>query len=373
MMLVLSPTYSLRGGIQRFHDLLCLALDELAPALDLRATVICIGDSRDDFRRSGRQWRHLTFVPGGSARRAALLAWREAARLRPELLLVALVGMTPLGLACRPWLSRGYGFVAHGMEAWAKPRRLRRLAARRASFAFAVSENTRAALAASTSLPRERIRLLPNALEPRFETLPDAAPEPASEPPEPELLTVARLWADEKMKGVDHTLRVVARLLQRHPRLRYRIVGKGSDKPRLERLAAELGLGQRVLFQQDVSDEELADCYRRCRLFVLPSGQEGFGIVFLEAMRFAKACIGGDAGGTPEVIEHERTGLLVPFGDEAALELALERLLDDPALCREMGERGRERLLERFSFTAFRERLRGHLETLLDGSVARAS
>jgi glycosyltransferase involved in cell wall biosynthesis len=119
------------------------------------------------------------------------------------------------------------------------------------------------------------------------------------------------------------------------------------------------------VFHQDISDDELAGYYKRCALFVLPSGQEGFGIVFLEAMRFAKPCIGGNVGGTPEVVEDGQTGLLVPFGDVDALERALDRLLADSALRKQMGIAGRRRLLTQFVFERFRARLEGYLRELL--------
>ena len=98
---------------------------------------------------------------------------------------------------------------------------------------------------------------------------------------------------------------------------------------------------------------------------MLPSGQEGFGIVFLEAMRYSKPCIGGNTGGTPEVIEDGRTGILVPFGDEPALATALERLLGDPELRLEMGRAGRQRLAERFVFERYRDRLAVILREML--------
>jgi glycosyltransferase involved in cell wall biosynthesis len=285
-------------------------------------------------------------------------------------LVVGILGMTPVGVLCRPWLARGFGFVAHGYECWKDhplrdKRRSRRWAARRASFAFAVSEHTARALSQMTGLARERIHLLPNTLEPSFETFGDGA---AAEPQAagPEILTVSRLWPQEREKGVDHMLAAFARLAPRYPLARYRIVGKGGDKPRLAALAASLGLGDRVTFHEDLSDAELAELYRRCAIFALPSGQEGFGIVFLEAMRFAKPCIGGDAGGTPEVVEHGRTGLLVPHGDVDALEAALERLLADPELRQELGRAGRRRLVERFSFESFRDALERHLRRLLE-------
>src|SRR6185436_19771442 len=169
-------------------------------------------------------------------------------------LIVGLLGMTPLGLACSPLLRRGFGFVAHGTESWLEGRFSRRFAARRARLAFAVSRNTAAALERATGLRADRVRWLPPALDPTIEQVASATARSFSDEDRPELLTVSRLWAEELQKGVDHALAAFARLASRHPRARYRIVGKGSDKPRLQSLAARLGLGDRVIFEEDLSD-----------------------------------------------------------------------------------------------------------------------
>jgi glycosyltransferase involved in cell wall biosynthesis len=361
----LSTIFRVRGGIPRFNHSLCRALDELADELDLEATALSQDDSQADYERSGAAWTRLRFVPGGGGPyRLSLRVAAVCLRDRPDALLIGLLGMTPLGLACRPLVPGGYGFVAYGTEAWTEPRLSRRLAARHARLAFAISNDTAAALSRATGLPPDRVRVLPPCVDPALERR-------ASEPSLPsveehlELLTVARLWAEELHKGVDHALRAFARVAPRHPGARYRIVGKGSDKPRLQALAATLGVADRVAFEEDLSDAELADRYRRCAIFVLPSGQEGFGIAFLEAMRFGKPCVAARAGGVPEAVEDGRTGLLVGFLDATALEAALDRLLGDAPLRRLMGEAGRRRVEEAFTFERFRERLRqGLLEWL---------
>jgi len=209
----------------------------------------------------------------------------------------------------------------------------------------------------------ERIRWVPNTLEPDFEP---SRPEAPTTRNGVQLLTVARLWSEERMKGVDHSLTAFARVHGRYPGARYRIVGKGSDRPRLEEIARRLGIADRVSFEQDLPDTELAEAYRGCDVFVLPSGQEGFGIVFLEAMKFAKPCIGGAVGGTPEVVLDEKTGLLVPFGNERALAAALDRLMGDDGLRRRMGLAGLERLQSEFTFPRFRDRLRSYLTELME-------
>lgn len=361
LLIALSTVFRVRGGIPRFNQMLCLALDQLAPQLGLEGTVICQDDTEEDYRAAGRPWARLEFLPGGGRAGLVRRALSAAARERPDLMLVGLLGMAPLGLACLPFVRRGFGFVAHGTEVWSEPRLSRRFAGRAARFAFAVSRHTATSVQRTVGLPASAIRLLPNALDPGFSSAPGAGT--AEE--RPELLAVARLWAGEEKKGVDHTIEVFSRLARRHPRIVLRVVGQGTDKPRLQALAASLGLGGRVVFEEGLSDEELISRYRHCSVFVLPSGQEGFGIVFLEAMRFAKPCVGGDAGGTPDVIVDGETGYLVPFGDLDALERALERLLDDEALRHGMGRAGLRRLQEEFTFERYRERLGRHLADLL--------
>jgi len=360
ILVVLSTVFKTHGGIPRFNQMLGLAFDQLCPELELGVTIVSQDDTLEDYREHGAPWRHAEFLEGGGRRALVRRAHALCRRDRPDLLLIGHLGMTPLGLLCWPWLRGGYGFVAHGTEAWDEPRWTRRFAARHASFALSVSQFTADALAEQTGLSPEAIRIFPNTLDPGFEMDLGESDERGLE-----LLSVARLWADQKGKGVDHTLRAFATLAPRFPDARLRIVGKGSDKPRLVELSRSLRIEPRVIFQEGVTDEELAERYRHCAVFVLPSGQEGFGIVFLEAMRYSKPCIGGSTGGTPEVIEDGRTGILVPFGDEAALATALERLLSDPGLRREMGRAGHQRLAERFVFDRYRDRLAAILRELL--------
>jgi glycosyltransferase involved in cell wall biosynthesis len=362
LLIPLSMVFRVRGGIPRFNQMLCLALDQLAPQLDFSATVVSQDDRRQDYEDAGKPWHHLEFVAGNGRRGLMTRTLGQSIRSRPDLMLIGLVGMTPLGVACLPFLRGGFGFIAHGAETWAEPRYSRRFSVRRARFAFAVSRHTGASLQRTFRIPAERIRRLPNTLDPGFGAFDEAVPE-ESQPPE--LLTVARLWAEEGMKGVDHTLKALASLSARHPHARYRIVGKGSDKARLQALAASLGLGQRVSFEEDLGDDELAERYRRCAGFVMPSGQEGFGIVFLEAMRFSKPCIGGDAGGTPDVIVDDETGFLVPYGDPGTLADRLDRLLSEPELRRRLGRAGRQRLIDEFTFERFKARVAEYIGELL--------
>lgn len=94
-----------------------------------------------------------------------------------------------------------------------------------------------------------------------------------------------------------------------------------------------------------VTDSEKKDLLAACDLLALPSRVDSFGIVLLEAWLYGKPVIGANAGGIPDVIENERDGLLVPFGDAGALAGAIQRLLQDRALAAELGARGCAKVL----------------------------
>ncbi len=98
-----------------------------------------------------------------------------------------------------------------------------------------------------------------------------------------------------------------------------------------------------------VSDSTLQSLYQSCDLFVAPSLYESFGLIYLEAMNYAKPVIGCQAGGIPEVVDHGVTGLLVEPQAPTAVAEAIVSLLKSPVKLREMGVAGRQRLLEEFT------------------------
>ena len=145
-------------------------------------------------------------------------------------------------------------------------------------------------------------------------------------------------------KRVDVLLQAAARLRRTIPGLEVRIVGNGPQARQLRDLHHEKGLGGRVVWLKDISQLELAQEYNRCDVFCLPSVQEGFGIVFLEAMAAGKPIVAARAGATPEVVEN---GLLVEPESEEALAEAIKRLHREPRLRRLLGDCG-GRAVEKF-------------------------
>jgi len=248
----------------------------------------------------------------------------------------------------------------HGVEVWEPLPALRRLALQRASVVLAPSQDT-ANHVVEQHVRRERIRVLPWALDPEFDAIPTNAPQgkrPHGYPEGRVILTVGRWQANERYKGMDTLITALPRLLTRWPELQLLAVGDGDDRAWLEDLAEKNGVIRHVHFLSGLSFAELAACYDACEMFALPSRGEGFGLVYLEAMAHSKPVIGGAHGGAPEVIEDGVTGYLVPHGDAAQLATSIETLLADPAMAQKMGGRGRQRVEREFRFSVFAKSLK---------------
>jgi len=159
----------------------------------------------------------------------------------------------------------------------------------------------------------------------------------------PVVLSVARMYPRKRLQDLLHAAAV---LRTRIPDVQVRIVGQGPEYPGLVRLHGELGLGESVILLGDVSRERLAAEYVGADVFCLPSVQEGFGIVFLEAMAAGLAVVACRAAAVPEVVRDGETGVLAPPRDPEALAGALGGLLRNPGRAHTLGEEGRRRVTE---------------------------
>lgn len=150
------------------------------------------------------------------------------------------------------------------------------------------------------------------------------------------VLSVCRFYPRKRLHLL---LRAAARLRTRIPELQIRIVGGGPEAPRLKNICREENLENTVTWRENISQTELIQEYQQSHVFCLPSVQEGFGIVFLEAMAAGKPIVAARAAAVPEVVHH---GLLVDPDSDEALAAAIERLYREPALRDSLAAAGRE-------------------------------
>lgn len=221
--------------------------------------------------------------------------------------------------------------------------------------------NTRATLATIkqfyTSAPEKPCTIVPYGIIP----VPDEAIQPFDPACPPPVWTVLYVGRLEKRKGILDLFQAIPKVLTQVPNARFVIVG--ADNSRHDGFQLQTGTtypeyfarhftryAAQIEFKGAISDEELQKLYAACHLFVAPSLYESFGLIYLEAMNYAKPVIGCRAGGIPEVVDDGVTGKLVEPGAPTELADAIVQLLTTPARLRELGIAGRERLLRDFTY-----------------------
>jgi phosphatidyl-myo-inositol dimannoside synthase len=342
------------GGRALAGRLLARACVELAREFGTGCEILALG-------RSGAPGPARYF--GADQRGLALAAWRRQLGRRRPALVFDLLGPARVQAWLPAPLRAPYLVPLYGIEVWRPLGWDRRRALALAAVRLAISRYT--VERARPFIPDpDGVRILPLALEERD---PEGAVdlELVSHLGTGFLLTVGRMASGERYKGHDQVLEALPRL----PGARLVVAGDGDDRPRLAARALEIGLmspkGGRVTFTGFVSEATLTELYRRAAVFVMPSLGEGFGLVYLEAMRAGKPCVAARGSAADEVVAHGETGFLVDREDPKELESVLSRLLASPDLARRLGEAGRRRWREQFSLERFQAGLRPLLEDLV--------
>ena len=256
------------------------------------------------------------------------------------------------------WIHPGLQTItmAHGIDVW-KPLPTRRLRAlQEARLVIVPSRNTAQKVAEVQGIPESRIRRLPLPLNPNFLRLARTAKDlrlPANFPKGHIILTVGRWASSERYKGADELIFAVAHILDTIPDLHLVMVGTGDDLPRLRGIVVERKIGEHVHFFEYLPQEEVAACYANAHVFALPSTGEGYGLVFLEAMAFAKPVVGVAAGGATDLVRDGINGLLIPPNDVQRLAQSLTCLLQDEPLRKRLGDSGAAIVRREYTFDAF--------------------
>lgn len=219
---------------------------------------------------------------------------------------------------------------------------LERLAVRRARVVVATSRYSRDRIVEAYGIPIAKVVLVPELIDLRGWDAEHATVHNEEADP-PAVLTVAHMYP---RKNLPVLLRAYARLRDDGAAFQAWIVGDGPCRRDWERLRDELSLRGQVEFLGTISRRELADRYQRAAVFCLPSRQEGFGIVFLEAMAHAKPIVAARAAAVPETVPDGEAGILAEPDDAEAFARALAALLADRDLRRRLGEEGRRRVEE---------------------------
>ncbi|MFC1574578.1 N-acetyl-alpha-D-glucosaminyl L-malate synthase BshA [Gemmatimonadota bacterium] len=229
-----------------------------------------------------------------------------------------------------------------------------------------VSEFLKDRTAEGFAVPRERIRVIPNFIDPRIFRRDKEPCHRATLAPHGEKI-VMHISNFRPVKRIPDVVEVFARIHKEVPS-RLVLVGDGPERPRAVERAEELGVSQQVLFLgKHASVDELLAC---ADLFLLPSRNESFGLAALEALACGAPVIATDMGGIPELVRHGETGFLFPLGAVEEMAEAGVKLLRDPQLWTRFSEAARADAVERFSSETIVPRYEELYEEIVRGEVA---
>jgi glycosyltransferase involved in cell wall biosynthesis len=215
------------------------------------------------------------------------------------------------------------------------------LNARKAHRTIVTSQYSRDRAIRAYGLNPERLAIVPEGIDLDTWSV-SSAEESELGKTRPMILNVARQYARKDTKTLLHAL---AQVLQVVPDVRARIIGDGPELQSLRCLCRDLGMDEVVEFLEGLdSREELRRHYFEAAIFCLPSLQEGFGIVFLEAMAAGLPIVAARCGAAPEVLGEDQVGFLVTPSDPQELAKRLVQLLRDEELRKRLGAAGQERV-----------------------------
>jgi colanic acid/amylovoran biosynthesis glycosyltransferase len=273
-----------------------------------------------------RDTRHIHVHLADVAADVALLASSIGSALEPE----------------RPW---SWSFTMHGPTEFfdvARYRLAEKL--RRALFVVCISDYARSQLMALSAPDAwERLHVIHVGIPIEQFTRSDNGGPLEGNP------TILFIGRQVTKKGQAVLLEAIALLAERGCTVDLTLAGEGPARPELEHLAERLGIASQVAFPGAIGQEEIHALYTRASIFCLPSFAEGVPGVLMEAMAMEVPVVSTRITGIPELIEEEVTGLLVAPGRPDELADALERLIMDPSLGREMGARARQKVLREFN------------------------
>jgi glycosyltransferase involved in cell wall biosynthesis len=362
--------YEFKGGIQVYSNFLLETLHSLYP--DVSYSIFLKHDAHVPREKSSR--KNLQFHCAGgfpqSLRTPAFAAqvlssgfWRK-----PSLVISTHVNFTIAAYWLKRFTGIPYWAVAHGVDAWDIQDPALQQALHHADQIFSVGDYTRNRLLQEQKLDPNKMKILPCMIDAnsfQIEQKPLYLLERYGiRADQPTILTVGRLSKSEGYKGYDKILEALPQIRQAIPDIHYVLIGKGSDRPRVEQIISELQLQDCVTLTGYVPDAEIADHYNLCDVFAMPSKGEGFGIVYLEALACGKPTLGGNQDGAVDALCHGKLGALVNPNSVEEIAQALTQILQGtyPNALMYQPEALRQEVINIYGLQAFKQKLEGYLK-----------
>ncbi|MEG4113763.1 MULTISPECIES: glycosyltransferase family 4 protein [unclassified Microcoleus] len=358
--------FASEGGIQSYvKDILKAYLSITAGTNSpSQAEVLLLRDSPDcnnRYESKNLKFYYLKTENTGLGRlKFATVLLNRLLHKRPQRVFCGHIKLAPLiQILCQP-LGIPYTILTYGKEVWEPLAPKYQTAMRQAESIWTISRYTRDRTCEINQLNPEKFHIVPCTVDENIFTTgpkPQDLLEQYTLVGAKILMTVARLRSTDIYKGVDVTIQALPQIAETFPNVKYLVIGRGDDRSRLATLADDLGVTERVIFAGFVPTENLAPHYLLADAYVMPS-QEGFGIVYLEALACGVPVLAGDADGSADPLQDGKLGWRVAHRDSAAVAVAcVEMLRGEDKRCDRHWLR--EQTLARFSFESLCQSLQG--------------
>tara|TARA_B100000795_G_C22778664_1_gene431206 strand:- start:81 stop:1199 length:1119 start_codon:yes stop_codon:yes gene_type:complete len=341
-------TFDNAGGIENFNKTFLKALSQIE---NVKATSVSVYDSAD--KKNIIKGVEFQYFHGNKYQRyLRVLKYLIFSLRRIDILILAHIHLIPIALIIkilRPNLK--IYLNAYGIEVWRIMPFFYRLFLKNIRIFSISTYTTDTLIKFNPYIKKEQFFYLP----PDTDMKVHQSLESPYEVGKYNLLTVSRLTINDRYKGVDSMIKTLPLIINKIQNIKYFIIGEGNDRGRLEELVDKLGLREYVEFKGFV--DQLEVYYEYCDVFALPSKGEGFGIVYIEAMKYHKPCIACNVGGATDVVIADETGLTCDYDDQQSLASSILTFYENRKLAKKYGENGHKHLLKNFTFDKFKNRL----------------
>jgi len=357
--LLASQMFGAPGGIQTYMRMVAHVLNE---ASYLKSAVSLADEPEEATARFAQLIvgsGEISFAAASNSK-AKFVTASIAASKGAKSALFGHMGLAPVGLFLKQMrMITDYGVILHGREAWHPINRVGKEAMKKATAIICTTPYTATQSLKYHGTLKTQIDILPLALEPgRFQDLSafeERSPREGND--QLKLLSIGQLSSANDYKGFDDTIEAIAILKQMGvDNIHYTLVGDGDDRSRLMGIAKEFQILDRVEFLGFVSDDEIAAQFEQNDVFIMPSSQEGFGLVYVEAMSHGLPIVACAEGGASHVLKDGINGAVVRYGSPLSISNGIMRFMD-PGFLNQLSANAKKDAKERFSFECFEQGL----------------
>ncbi len=362
------------GGLQKHLYFILQAAAELVPDKDIR---VFLKLDKESDRLSRKFPPNVSFYLSGEIPgflRNICFTFRifmHCLLNKPELLIVGHINYAPIARILKRITGVPYAVIAFGIESWGKKSASLSKGLREAGHIFSMSDFTRKSIASVHGVGLEKISLLPGSFDSDAFNI-SSKPEYllnkyGLKENQPVILTVCRFDKSEQYKGYDKVIEALPEIIKTLPDVRYILVGSGNDMDRVRGIVSKYKLESHVILAGAFTGKELCDHYNLCDCFAMPSKQEGFGIVFVEAMACGKPVLAGNQDGSVDALNKGELGVLVDPDNVREIAQNLLRILkhEYPNPLIYEPQKLRQKAIEYFGFARFKESVEKYLSAFV--------